>query len=392
MSYNTSMLTARFHPYIADLPALAWDALRPERNPFVAHAFLAALERDGCIRARWGWQAHHLGLYENDQLVAAAPLYLKTNSHGEYVFDFSWADAWQRAGGAYYPKLLNAVPYSPVSGPRLLAGAGADAPALRRQLVTAMRAEAERMGLSSVHANFLQPAELAAFDADHGPHAWLARSDVQFHWHNHGYRHFPAFLATLAHKKRKNILRERSQVAASGLAIEWRDGASLSDDEWRRVHALYAATFASKGNRATLSAAFFQELGQLDVGAQLALARDGDAIVAMALFLRSDHVLYGRYWGTDVNVPGLHFELCYYRGIDYAIAQQLERFEPGAQGEHKLARGFLPARTSSRHYLLNADFHAAVAAALEHERAAVAAYANELNGHSPYAVREQVPP
>jgi predicted N-acyltransferase len=158
------------------------------------------------------------------------------------------------------------------------------------------------------------------------------------------------------------------------------------------VHALYAATFASKGNRATLSAAFFQELGQLDVGAQLALARDGDAIVAMALFLRSDHVLYGRYWGTDVNVPGLHFELCYYRGIDYAIAQQLERFEPGAQGEHKLARGFLPARTSSRHYLLNADFHAAVAAALEHERAAVAAYADEWNGHSPYAVREQVPP
>jgi predicted N-acyltransferase len=386
------MLTARFHTHIADLPALAWDALRPERHPFVAHAFLAALERDGCIRARWGWQAHHLGLYESEQLVAAAPLYLKTNSHGEYVFDFSWADAWQRAGGAYYPKLLNAVPYSPVPGPRLLAGAGADTPALQRQLVIAMRAEAERMGLSSVHANFLQPAELAAFDADNGPHTWLARSDVQFHWHNHGYRHFPAFLATLAHKKRKNILRERSQVAASGLAIEWRDGASLSDDEWRQVHALYAATFASKGNRATLSAAFFQELGHLDLGAQLALARHGDSIVAMALFLRSDDVLYGRYWGTDVNVPGLHFELCYYRGIDYAIAQQLERFEPGAQGEHKLARGFLPARTSSRHYLLNADFHAAVAAALEHERAVVAAYADELNGHSPYAVREQVPP
>jgi hypothetical protein len=389
MSYNTRMLTARFHAHIADIPASAWDALRPDGNPFVAHAFLAALERDGCIRARWGWQAHHLGLYEDERLVAAAPLYLKGNSHGEYVFDFSWADAWQRAGGAYYPKLLNAVPYSPVPGPRLLAGAHARTPALQRQLVTAMRAEAERMALSSVHANFLQPAELAAFDADAAPHAWLARSDVQFHWHNHGYRHFPAFLATLAHKKRKNILRERAQVAASGLALEWRDGTSLGDDEWQQVHALYAATFARKGNDATLSAAFFRELGQLRLGAQLALARAGDSIVAMALFLRSDQVLYGRYWGAAVNQPGLHFELCYYRGIDYAIGQQLERFEPGAQGEHKLARGFLPARTSSRHYLVNADFHAAVAAALVHERTAVDAYADALSSHSPYAVHEQ---
>lgn len=390
MSYNTCMLMARFHAHIADIPASAWDVLRPDSNPFVAHAFLAALERDGCIRARWGWQAHHLGLYEGERLVAAAPLYLKGNSHGEYVFDFSWADAWQRAGGAYYPKLLNAVPYSPVPGPRLLAGADARTLALQRQLVTAMRAEAERMGLSSVHANFLQPTEWAAFDTDLAPHPWLARGDVQFHWHNHGYQHFPAFLATLTHKKRKNILRERAQVAASGLTIAWRDGASLSDDEWQQVHALYAATFARKGNDASLSAAFFRELGQLDLGAQLALARDDDTMIAMALFLRSDHVLYGRYWGTSVMQPGLHFELCYYRGIEYAIAQQLQRFEPGAQGEHKLARGFLPARTSSRHYLVNASFHAAVAAALVHERAAVDDYAEASSSHSPYAVREQV--
>ncbi len=307
------------------------------------------------------------------------------------MFDFSWADAWQRAGGAYYPKLLNAVPYSPVPGPRLLAGVSARTPALQRELVTAMRAEAERLGLSSVHANFLQPSELDAFDADIAQHAWLARTDIQFHWHNHGYRHFPAFLATLAHKKRKNILRERTQVATSGVTIEWRDGTSLSDDEWQQVHALYTTTFDNKGNRATLSAAFFRELGHLDLGTQLALARRDDTIVAMALFLRSDHVLYGRYWGTSVVQPGLHFELCYYRGIDYAIAQQLERFEPGAQGEHKLARGFLPARTSSRHYLVNPDFHAAVAAALVHEAAAVDAYANELNSHSPYAMRERVP-
>src|SRR5690348_13908891 len=173
------MLTARFHAAIAELPAATWDALRASANPFVSHAFLHTLESTGCIRPDWGWQAHHLGLYEDDRLVAAAPLYLKGNSHGEFVFDWSWAGAWERAGGAYYPKLLNAVPYSPVPGPRLLAGQGAHAPRLRQALVRAMRAETDRLGLSSAHANFVPREELDAFDDD-----WLARSDVQFHWHN----------------------------------------------------------------------------------------------------------------------------------------------------------------------------------------------------------------
>ncbi len=371
----------RFHAAIAELPAAEWDALRGDANPFVSHAFLAALEDTGCIRPDWGWQAHHLGLYDNGRLVAAAPLYLKGNSHGEFVFDWSWARAWERAGGAYYPKLLCGVPYSPVPGPRLLAGT----PALQRALVEAMRGEAGRLGLSSVHANFLPNAELPAFG-----HDWLARSDVQFHWHNRGYRHFPDFLAALSHKKRKNILRERRQVAASGLAIEWRGGDTLDDDEWRQVHALYEATFDAKGNHAALTAAFFRRLGELGATAQVALARHGDASVAMALFVQGDNVLYGRYWGTSVDVPGLHFELCYYRGIEYAIAHRLDRFEPGAQGEHKLARGFLPARTHSRHYLANPDFRAAVAAALASEAEAVDAYAAELWDHSPYADHGQV--
>ncbi|KZC43581.1 hypothetical protein RHOFW510R12_34590, partial [Rhodanobacter sp. FW510-R12] len=366
----------RFHAAIAELPAAEWDALRGDANPFVSHAFLAALEDTGCIRPDWGWQAHHLGLYDNGRLVAAAPLYLKGNSHGEFVFDWSWARAWEHAGGAYYPKLLCGVPYSPVPGPRLLAGT----PALQRALVEAMRGEAGRLGLSSVHANFLPNAELSAFG-----HDWLARSDVQFHWHNRGYRHFPDFLAALSHKKRKNILRERRQVAASGLAIEWRGGDTLDDDEWRQVHALYEATFDAKGNHAALTVAFFRRLGELGATAQVALARHGDASVAMALFVQGDNVLYGRYWGTSVDVPGLHFELCYYRGIEYAIAHRLDRFEPGAQGEHKLARGFLPARTHSRHYLANPDFRTAVAAALASEAEAVDAYAAELWDHSPYA-------
>jgi predicted N-acyltransferase len=375
----------RFHAAIAELPAAEWDALRADANPFVSHALLDALERSGCIRPDWGWQAHHLGLYEDGRLLAAAPLYLKGNSHGEFVFDWSWASAWQRAGGEYYPKLLNGVPYSPVAGPRLLAGNDARTPSLQRGLVEAMRCEAERLGLSSVHANFLQPAELAAFGD-----GWLARSDVQFHWHNRGYRHFPDFLAALNHKKRKNILRERRQVEACGPTIEWRSGDTLNHDEWRQVHALYEATFDMKGNHAALNAAFFRRLGGLGSTAQLALARDGAAIVAMALFVQGGNVLYGRYWGASVDVPGLHFELCYYRGIEHAIAHRLERFEPGAQGEHKLARGFLPVRTHSRHYLANPGFRAAVAKALASEAEAVDAYAAELQSHSPYADHGQV--
>ncbi|MHB1272475.1 MAG: GNAT family N-acetyltransferase [Rhodanobacter sp.] len=379
------MYDIRFHAAIAELPAAQWDALRGDANPFVSHAFLAALEQGGCIRSDWGWQAHHLGLHEDGELLAAAPLYLKGNSHGEFVFDFSWASAWQRAGGEYYPKLLNAVPYSPVPGPRLLAGRHQRSATLQQALVEAMRNEALRLGLSSVHANFLPEDELGAFESGVPDRRWLARSDVQFHWHNRDYRHFPDFLAALTHKKRKNILRERSRVEASGLALEWRSGDTLNPGEWQRVHALYAATFDAKGNHAALTAAFFARLGELGPCVQLALARHAESIVAMALFMQSDNVLYGRYWGAAVDVPGLHFELCYYRGIEYAIANKLARFEPGAQGEHKLARGFLPVRTHSRHYLADPRFRAAVAAALAREAAAMDAYAAELHEHSPYA-------
>ncbi|TAL89831.1 MAG: N-acetyltransferase [Rhodanobacter sp.] len=377
------MYEIRFHAAIAKLPAAAWDSLRADDNPFVSHAFLRALEDTGCVRAQWGWQAHHLALYDDNRLVAAAPLYLKGNSHGEFVFDWGWARAWEHAGGEYYPKLLNAVPYSPVPGPRLLAGHDEHTALLQRALVDAMRDEARRLGLSSVHANFLLLPELDAFDE-----GWLARSDVQFHWHNRGYRHFPDFLAALSHKKRKNILRERARIATSGLLIEWRSGDTLDRHEWDRIHALYEATFDAKGNHAVLTAAFFRRLGELGTLAQVALARQDAEIVAMALFVQGDGVLYGRYWGASLEMPGLHFELCYYQGIDYAITRQLRRFEPGAQGEHKLARGFLPVRTYSRHWLANKDFRAAVAASLTHEGPAVDDYATELLQHSPYAQHE----
>lgn len=374
------MLTARFHASVAELSAASWDALRARPNPFMSHAFLHALEHTGCIRPEWGWQAHHLGLYEGDRLVAAAPLYLKGNSHGEFVFDWSWASAWERAGGSYYPKLLNAVPYSPVPGPRLLAGTGAQAPDLRRALVGAMEEATVRWGLSSAHANFLDEDESDAFGDD-----WLARSDVQFHWHNRGYCDFDDFLETLRAKKRKNIRQERAQVHASGLAIQMHGGSELDAATWRQVHALYAATFDAKGNHAALTPAFFLALGELGDAVQVATARAGREIVAMALFLQGDDTLYGRYWGASTDVPGLHFELCYYRGIEHAIARSLQRFEPGAQGEHKLARGFVPVRTRSRHYLAHPQFRQAVREALVHEAAAMDEYVAELRAHAPYA-------
>ncbi|HET7359799.1 MAG TPA: GNAT family N-acetyltransferase [Rhodanobacteraceae bacterium] len=380
-------MIARFHDSLDAIDATAWGALVADGNPFVAHALLAGLERHGCIRAEWGWQPHHLGLYDGDRLVAAAPLYLKGNSHGEYVFDWGWADAWERAGGEYYPKLLCAVPYSPVPGPRLLAGDGAAAPALRQALAAAIGAETRRLGLSSAHADFLDADGAAAFDHDSAT-PWLARFDWQFHWHNRDYRDFEDFLAALRHKKRKNIRHERAQVAAAGIACTMQRGDTLSAADWQAVHALYLHTFDSKGNHATLSAAFFAHLATtFGDGMQVALARRGDGEpLAMALFLRSDTTLYGRYWGARVEVPGLHFELCYYQGIAYAIAAGLARFEPGAQGRHKLARGFLPARTQSRHYLVHEGFRAAVAAALADEADTLASYRHELLTHSPYAL------
>ena len=377
------MIEARFHAAISELPAAAWDALRTQANPFVSHAWLLALEQCGCIRPDWGWQPHHLGLYERGVLLAAAPLYLKGNSHGEFVFDWSWASAWERAGGEYDPKLLNATPYSPVTGPRLLAGNDEiTTPILQRALVEAMRDEADRLRLSTVHANFLVESELTAFDED-----WLVRSDVQFHWHNRAYADFAAFLAALNHKKRKNILRERAQVAGSGLTLEMRRGNTLHLADWRRIHALYEATFDAKGNHAALTAAFFSRLGEhLGTAVHAALARRSDEIVAMALFLQSDDTLYGRYWGCSEDVPGLHFELCYYQGIEHAIRSGLRCFEPGAQGEHKLARGFLPVRTQSRHYVADEGFRRAVRDALIHESVRTNAYAEELREHSPYAL------
>lgn len=382
------MLTLHTHESINDIDAAAWDGLAADDNPFVSHAFLAGLERTGCIRAAFGWRAQHLTLHDGDTLVGMAPLYVKGNSHGEYVFDWAWADAWERAGGDYYPKFLCAVPYSPVTGPRLLCGAQPDAGKYRATLAAALRELTDRTGLSSTHVDFLGEGETGAFDDD-----WLARSDWQFQWRNPGnWRDFQDYLDALTHKRRNAIRHERAQVAAAGIGCEFRAGGSLDDREWRSMHHLYTRTFDEKGNTPTLTLDFFRHLGKaFPDHSHVAFARRGHEIIAGALFLSSRDTLYGRYWGAHEQVPALHFELCYYQGIAHCLQHGLQRFEPGAQGLHKLARGFLPSRTHSRHYIADTRFRAVVRASLVREAALLEARGRDLHAHSPFANRGAQP-
>jgi predicted N-acyltransferase len=371
-----------FHTRLADIPAAAWNALLPDDNPFVDHAFLSGLEEHGCIAPVQGWQPYHAALYDGERLVAAAPLYLKGNSHGEFVFDWSWASAYARHGLAYYPKLLCAVPYSPVTGPRLLVGNGAGANALRERLIAGIRAEADRLGLSSVHLNFAAAADIPALTRSD----WLPRYDWQFHWQNAGWRDFTEFLAALNHKKRKNIRQERARVERAGVRCEIRHGDELTDSEWDALHDFYLATFDDKGNFPALTLDFFRHLGRTMPRRVLGvLCRRDGVLIAGALLLRSSTTLYGRYWGCAEQIEGLHFEACYYQGIDYCLREGLRRFEPGAQGEHKLARGFLPTNTESFHWIADPSFRAAIAQALARERRLLQEYGEDLLAHSPYA-------
>jgi predicted N-acyltransferase len=383
-------LQARFHARLQDVPADAWNALREDDNPFLDHAFLSGLEQHGCVDPRTGWQPHHLALYDGERLVAAAPLYLKGNSHGEFVFDWSWAHAYEQHGLDYYPKLLCAVPYSPVTGPRLLVGAGRDAASLRATLIATMHAEAERLRLSSAHLNFAVEADAEAFAGND----WLPRFDWQFHWRNPlsadgvRWRDFDDFLGALSHKKRKNIRQERARVERAGRDVRdpprrrarrtaMAGAARLLPGHLRRQGALpYAA----------LTPGFFRHLGHaLPRQVVAVLCRRDGRLIAGALMLRSSSTLYGRYWGAHETVEALHFEACYYQGIEYCLREGLTAFEPGAQGEHKLARGFLPTRTRSFHWIADTRFRRAIGDALRREAQALEGYREDLLAHSPYA-------
>ena len=369
-------LQLKLHDLLDDIPAQAWDALHDGANPFLAHAFLAGLERHGCLRPAWGWTPRHASLWRGGELVAAAPAYLKSNSHGEFVFDHAWAQAHQRLGLAYYPKWLVAVPYSPVTGPRLLACEAGD----RRALLEAMRERSDRDGLSSLHVNFHLPDESTDFGE-----GWLRRDDIQYHWRNRGWPDFEAFLADLQPRKRKNIRQERSRVARDGFRFRCVHGDEASEAELEAMYYFYCRTFADYGNHPALTLEFLQHLAR-EMPRQLVLVlaeRDGD-IAAGALFLRGGDTLYGRYWGALDASPGLHFETCYYQGIEYCLREGLSVFEPGAQGEHKVARGFLPVRTSSHHHVAEPAFAQALAQWCAQERQAVAGHHALVLRHHPY--------
>ncbi len=372
----TSSLQLRVLPSLAQVGAAQWDALHDRRNPFVSHAFLAGLEQHGCLRPEWGWQPCHITLWRGDELAAAVPGYLKHNSHGEFVFDHAWADAYARHGLAYFPKWLGAVPYSPVTGPRLIARDAAD----RRLLLEAIAAHVRAQGLSSAHVNFHAAAEDAAFDAD-----WLRRADVQFQWQRRpGWQDFDGFLASMDHKHRKNIRQERARVARSGIGFRVVHGDEASAADLDAMHGFYLQTFAGYGNAPALTLPFLRHLATaMPRHLVIFLAEQDGEPIAGALCLRGGDTLYGRYWG-GAALPGLHFETCYYQGIDYCLREGLQRFEPGAQGEHKLARGFLPTLVRSRHWVADAQFRQALREWCAREERDVARYAQALRRHSPF--------
>jgi predicted N-acyltransferase len=363
---------------MSSIPAAQWNALLSDTNPFTRHEFLAALEEYRCATRSTGWTPHHLTMTDaRGSLIGAVPLYRKHHSWGEFVFDWGWANAYARLGLQYYPKLVAAVPFTPAPGTRLL---GRD-DRTRAALAAALVSQATAQDLSSVHVLFPQDSELAALE-DAG---FLLRRDCQFHWHNRGYGSFDEFIQTFRADKRKKALRERRRVREAGIQMQILSGAQVSASLWRTVFAFSERTFAVHGNEHYLNAGFLQGIAQrLPQSLLVVLATLHEKPIAAAIFFRSDDTLYGRYWGTSGDYHSLHFETCYYQGIEYCIREGLQRFEPGTQGEHKIARGFEPTYTWSAHWLADSRIRRALQAHLQEEGAAVDSYMNAVREHLPF--------
>jgi predicted N-acyltransferase len=375
VNYRTRIISS-----LAEVEQPAWDALvksQEESNPFLSYAFLDALHASGSASARTGWQPQFLTLWQGQELAAAMPLYVKEHSYGEYVFDWAWADAYRRNGLEYYPKLLSAIPFTPVAGNRLLAR---DARA-RTALIDALCDLQEDNGLSSTHILFPPESEACALQ-DAG---FLLRSGVQFHWLNQGYASFDEFLSTLEQKKRKNIRAERRKVQEAGVTFRHARGSEASEKDWRFFKRCYDSTYAAHYSTPYLNLDFFQRIGagMPDNILLIVAERDGRAI-ASSLVIHNDKTLYGRYWGALESLPCLHFETAYYQPLEFCIAQKIQSFEGGAQGEHKMARGFLPQKTWSAHWLAHAGFADAVERFLQQERGGIDSYIDELNERNPF--------
>jgi predicted N-acyltransferase len=381
-----SEIQARLSGEARRIGAATWDALANPNDdafpyPFTRHAFIAALEESGSATARTGWRPVHLLLQRGDEPIALLPLYLKSHSYGEYVFDHGWAEAFARAGGKYYPKLQASVPFTPVTGKRLLVRAGENEKDVQRLLLQAGEAAVEELGASSLHVTFITESEwwLA------GSLDFLRRTDKQFHWENRGYDSFAAFLDELSSAKRKNLRKERASVLAEGVSFEWLTGRDLTEGIWDAFFDCYTATGNQKWNPPYLTRKFFSMIGA-SMGEQilLVMAKLNGRYVAGALNFFDGTALYGRNWGCTSYVPFLHFEACYYQAIDFAIERKLARVEAGAQGGHKLLRGYLPCPTYSAHFIAHAGLRRAVGNFLDEERAAVADHMEELREKAPF--------
>ena len=359
---------------LAGVPAADWNALAGG-DPFVSHEFLSALMDTGCASARTGWRPQIVLLERDGKLAGAMPLFLKSHSYGEYVFDWAWADAYVRHGLEYYPKLLCAVPFTPVTGPRLLAASEAD----RGKLAAAALDMAREV--SSLHVLFPPEAEAGQMQGA----GMLLRRTVQFHWRNEGYADFDDFLSRMTRHRRKVIRQERRRVHETGLSFRWLRGAEIERSHWEFFERCYRRTYAAHRSSPYLNLEFFLRLGAtLPQHCLMILAERGGQAVAATLNVISEEKIWGRYWGAAEHIPLLHFECCYYQAIEYAIANRLQLFEGGAQGEHKLYRGLLPVETHSAHWLTHPTFAGAIEDYLKRETAGIARYVDELNEHSPF--------
>lgn len=366
---------------IGQIDPAVWDGLSGGNNPLLSHAFFSALEQSGSACSQTGWQPLHIALKNHDGVImGVAPVYLRGDSHGEYVFDFNWADAYQRAGGNYYPKLLMAVPFSPVTGPRLLCG-GDDNIEIKKQLGTGLLELARKTGVSSIHANFLQGNDATVLDGL----GFIPRLGLQYHWNNNDYQCFDDFLAELTSRKRKAIRRERKSVAKNGVSIVRLSGEAIKPAHWDAMFGFYTDTGSRKWGRPYLNRDFFTRIGKtLSEKVMLIMAYRGDEPIAGALNLIGGDALYGRYWGCSEDVPFLHFEICYHQAIEAAIELGLARVEAGAQGEHKISRGYVPVLTRSAHWISDPGFRDAIADFTKREAKAVMHEKTLLDGESPY--------
>jgi hypothetical protein len=374
-------LKAQIVPRIADLPADEWNALEASGHPFLQHAFLESLEACGCVGGDTGWVPYHLAIRDDaGTLVAAVPQYLKGHSWGEFIFDWSWAQAYARAGLEYYPKLLAAVPFTPVTGPRLLAGSSVG-PGLRDEMAVLLQEAARSCGASGAHVNFTETDDQAALEGA----GFLRRHDCRFLWRNRGYRDIDDFLDTFRADKRKKARRERRRVAEAGIEFRTLAGEQIGDDLWQTIFGFSERTFLQHGNGHYLNVEFLARVARRMPGAAMGKLADREGRpVAAAIFFAGGGSLFGRYWGSSEAIDCLHFEACYYQGIEYCIERGLQSFDPGTQGEHKLARGFEPTRTLSAHWLAHPGFAAAVGRHLERERAAVDEYIAATSEHLPF--------